>query len=178
MVVFLRAVVMIVVLVGLPAAWVYYGPLPRGAQRVVDRVLSVAQSAIGWEQRVEAAGDLKSAPRFDFSSEAAPAYSPGIGAPAAPLAEVERNPAADPNQALSQQAEPLLARLRSLGAAEYTLEKWGNQGQLYRFCCAMPLAQSDDHTRQFEAVAENPLASIEQVVGEVASWQLAHRGGR
>jgi len=166
MTVFLRAVVMIVVLVGLPAAWVYYGPLPQGAQRVVDRVVSVAKSAIGWEQQAEVVDDLKSAPRFDVAS-----------APP-PLTPIEDNPAVDTTRALSQQAEPLLAQLRTLGAAEYTLEKWGNNGQLYRFCCAMPLAQNDEYTRQFEAVADDPLASIEQVVGEVASWQIARHGGR
>jgi len=157
MVVFLRAVVMLAVLVGLPAAWVYYGPLPAGTQRVVDRVVDVAKSALGWNEQAEAASDLKSAPRYDFSQE---------------------TPAADANEAVSQQAEPLLAQLRTLGVAEYTLEKWGINGQLYRFCCAMPLAQSAEHTRQFEAVAGDPLASIEQVVGEVATWQVARRGGR
>ena len=56
---------------------------------------------------------------------------------------------------------------------EYTLEKWGSAGQLYRFQCKMPLAQSNQITQQFEAVAPDPLASVEQVVGEVSSWQMA-----
>ena len=38
---------MLAVLVGLPAAWVYYGPLPPRAQRVVDRFVAAAKEAIG-----------------------------------------------------------------------------------------------------------------------------------
>ena len=79
---------------------------------------------------------------------------------------------------MPQQVEPLLQQLRSRGVAEYSLEKWGSNGQLYRFRCAMPLAQNDAFTRQFEAVASDPVAPIEQVVGEVAKWQTALRDER
>jgi hypothetical protein len=37
----------------------------------------------------------------------------------------------------------------------------------------MPLAQDKQFTQQFEAVAETPQASIEQVVSEVTRWQTA-----
>ena len=45
---FFSALCYVVTLVGLPAAWIYYGPLPQGAQRVVDRFVEVARDAIGW----------------------------------------------------------------------------------------------------------------------------------
>ena len=67
--------------------------------------------------------------------------------------------------------EPLLARLREFGAVEYVLERWGDSGELYRFRCAIPLASSRDATREFEAVAESPQSTIEQVVHQVASWR-------
>ena len=67
--------------------------------------------------------------------------------------------------------EPLLARLRAFGAIEYVLERWGDSGELYRFRCAIPLASSRDATREFEAVAESPQSTIEQVVHQVASWR-------
>ena len=68
---FFRATVMLATLVGLPAAWVYYGPLPHGAQKVVDRFVDVARDTLGikapaakssggWDQD-------KVAPRFDQS---------------------------------------------------------------------------------------------------------------
>jgi hypothetical protein len=39
----------------------------------------------------------------------------------------------------------------------------------------MPLAADAALTQQFEAVAETPRATIEQVVAEVTTWQLARQ---
>jgi len=158
MAVMMRAMVMLLILVGLPAAWVYYGPLPPRAQRVADRVVELAQDALGWEQPQSAEATI-TAPRYGTEIVEATPLEPTIGT------AIENREA--------EQVEPLLVRLRGLGVLEYHLEKWGNSGQMYRFRCAMPLAQSDEVTRQFEAVTDNPKASIEQVVREVSHWQTA-----
>ena len=68
------------------------------------------------------------------------------------------------------------AQLRQLGAVEYVLERWGDR--FYRFHCDMPLAGNSELTEQFEAVAADPQESIQQVVAQVASWQLARQGER
>jgi hypothetical protein len=36
----------------------------------------------------------------------------------------------------------------------------------------MPLAASAQMTQQFEAVADDPQATVEQVVAQVAQWQI------
>ncbi len=168
MIAFFRAVVMLAVLVGLPAAWIYYGPLPPGAQKVVDRVVEVVKQATGWQRPSENLLVAKAAPRFS-GAEPAPAFStqPAPSPPAAP----NGMPAG-----LAEQVEPLLERLRALGPTEYSLEPWGRQGEFFRFRCAMPLTPDHEATRQFEAVAATPLASVEQVVGEVTHWQTARLG--
>ena len=63
-----------------------------------------------------------------------------------------------------------LSLLKSLGVAQYSLEKWG---QGYRFKCALPIGDNPDFTRQFEAIDADPLATVRQVVGEVTSMQNA-----
>jgi hypothetical protein len=73
---------------------------------------------------------------------------------------------------LADRLDPLLARLRRLGAIEYALEHWGEGGKLYRFHCEMPVGATP-LTQQFEAVTADPQKSIEQVLAEVSSWQLA-----
>ncbi len=78
---------------------------------------------------------------------------------------------------MGQPLEPLLVRLRQLGVVEYALERWGSAGELYRFHCEMPLGPGDGLTQEFEAVAADPRTSVEQVVTEVASWQVARGGG-
>jgi len=176
MAVSMRAMVMLLVLVGLPAAWVYYGPLPPQAQSVADRAIELAQDALGWERSPSTEATI-SAPRYNTDVAAEPLFEPTNSMAAArenPNSSVASRLAEQVEPLLGrQQVEPLLGRLRELGVSQYSLEKWGNAGQMYRFCCAMPLAQSDEATRQFEAVSKNPQASIEQVVAEVALWQTA-----
>jgi hypothetical protein len=187
MVVFFRALVMLVTLVGLPAAWVYYGPLPQGAQRVVDRFVEVARDALDWQRPMEtdtAHGGLKTAPRYDevlpterefppvsraaFQGNSAPvklaSASEGLPTPPRPMGpEVA-------GQDLNGEMEMHLSLLKKLGVANYALEKWGPG---YRFKCAIPLGDNADFTRQFEAIDADPLATVRQVVGEVTSWQNA-----
>jgi hypothetical protein len=163
-----RALVMLSVLVGLPAAWVYYGPLPPEAQRVVDRVVGAAKETIGWDTpsapiAATAATDSRDsvAPVFSptpSATSSAPVQSPALLAPKAPT--------------FAERVEPLLARLRQLGVVAYDLELFGSSGKLYRFHCEMPIGVDAHMTQQFEAVAANPHESVEQVVAQVSQWQI------
>jgi hypothetical protein len=150
-----RAAIMLAVLVGLPSAWMYYGPLPPQAQCVADRFVASAKEAINWEK-------LTAPPEAMIP----PAAAAG-GAPIAP----QITPAVAPAPSLAQQVEPLLVRLRQWGAAEYQLEPWGADARLFRFSCEMPLAGGSPAMQQFEAVAAQPQASIAQVVADVGSWR-------
>jgi hypothetical protein len=169
-----RALVMIVVLVGLPAAWVCYGPLPPEAQRVADRLVGGARELIGWDKTSPSAvvdspvgadspawnsGDAPRTGATPQAFPAAPVQSPALITPTAPT--------------FAERVEPLLAQLRQLGAVAYDLQPWGTSGKLYRFHCEMPLAASAQLTQQFEAVAEDPQLSVEQVVAQVAQWRGA-----
>jgi len=189
-----RAAVMLSVFVGLPGAWIYYGPLPTGAQRVVDRFVAIAKEATGWKET-----EAKPAPTWDFTKSAPipgeglavdpggmnpPArdegtrYGEAATAPlqiglALPLPEA---PPAKAPSTLAERVEPLLTQLRQFGVAEYALERWGGDGKLYRFHCEMPIG-GGSLTQQFEAVAANPEASVEQVVAEVSQWRIARQAG-
>jgi len=213
-----RAIVMLVVLVGLPAAWVYYGPLPPSAMGVIHRTVATAKQSLGWKDQSSptrwTVETPKTAPRFDASvvqTTRSAAQTTQLMAqathhlqqqtasqgPVVPTQPMTRDsqftlatatvPAAKPvtpmqapmkiNAELARQLEPHLSLLRSLDATEYTLENWGGEGKLYRFRCAITLGESDDHTRQFEAVHADPLRAVHQVVGEVTSWQNARLTG-
>lgn len=208
-----RAAVMLATLVGLPAAWLYYGPLPPAAQRVVDQATCSIREAIGLppsDPRGPTSSalshrDAAPAPAFVSATARASAVE-GIATAAAhpralprspaaspaanpsgfhPLGEegvprVSRAPASSPGEGgqLDAQTEGLFEQLRQLGAADYQLRQWGTSGDLYRFECSMPLAANPEHTRHFEAVAGSPRASVERVMSEVSSWQLARRSGQ
>jgi hypothetical protein len=196
-----RAIVMLLVLVGLPAAWVYYGPLPPEAMGVIQRTVATAKSTLGWQDQAPPTrwtlDAPKTAPRFDAQvaqareilqqqTPAAPAVvvppqltrDPHFTLASATNPVPEPPPSVAVEPALAKQLAPHLQLLRSLNATEYTLENWGGRGELFRFRCAIAFGQSDHHTRQFEAVDPDPMRAVHQVVGEVTSWQNArHSGG-
>lgn len=181
MAVMLRAVVMLVVLVGLPSAWIYYGPLPAGAQRVVDRLLEMGNTILAGETATELQSPTIAAPKYSFDpsvGQLLTAVPVSYEAPVALPSQIssEKTPPIVAKDDLQKQLEPHLTLLRHFGASEYTLEEWGTGGQLVRFRCAISLDGNDDFTRQFEAVAEDSLTAVRQVVGEVSSWQNAFGG--
>lgn len=169
MAVFLRATIMLSVLVGLPAAWVYYGPLPPRAQKIVDRAVELGQEFLRKDQS-NADADIV-APRYSVPTQQVSFDPQTIPASFTPL----ETPAVE-EDSLAEQLEPHLSVLRKLGAAEYTLEKWGNNDQMVRFRCLISMGGHQEFNRQFEAVAENSLAAVRQVVGEVTACQNALGG--
>jgi hypothetical protein len=179
-----RAGVMLSALVGLPAAWVYYGPLPPHAQRVVDRFVAAAKEATGWDRTTPSRDEAPAAeaPAFVIGDHASVVEAPHFSSAPAPLTSAIHAVPSSGNNAgadgltVKPGIEPLLQRLRQLGAAHYVLEPWGVEQKLFRFRCEMPLADSDTMTQQFEAIAADPAASVEQVVAEVSSWQVARVG--
>ncbi len=192
MAVYFRAAVMLSTLVGLPAAWIYYGPLPAGAQRVVDRFLEVAREAVSgqrqppvssaWDQEKTAPrfneahlGELPSeAPRFDGQPTATQLPGPS-GSPISLVSATlpETDPPLSSSNELAGQLEPHFSLLRQLGVADYTLAQWGTEGNLYRFHCSIPFGDEGLMSRQFDAIEADPVAAVRQVVGEVTSWQNA-----
>lgn len=190
MTVFFRASVMLLTLVGLPAAWIYYGPLPTGAQKVVNRFVEVARDAMGWQQQIQAKqawDQAKVAPRFSeapvrnqsvetvrFQYDAPktestrPPSSP-ISLVSATLPSPEAKVSA--SDELASELEPHFSLLRKLGAADYSLAHWGTEGNLYRFHCSIPFGNEGLMSREFDAIDADPVAAVRQIVGEVTSWQ-------
>jgi hypothetical protein len=159
----LRAAIMLAVLVGLPAAWIYYGPLPPQAQAAVDRMVAAAKDAVEWDRWM-----TKSDARVAPPAVLVPLHTVSAVAPPAQPAAVP-----DPASSLAERVEPLLVQLRGWGAAEYQLEPWGVGGRHYRFWCTMPIAESSAATQLFEAVAAEPQAAVERVAADVAAWQAS-----
>jgi len=64
----------------------------------------------------------------------------------------------------------LSARIEQLGAVRYRLETWGNQGELFRFWCEMPLVPGVGTVAFFEAIASQPEEAMENVVRQIETW--------
>jgi hypothetical protein len=155
----LRAGVMLLVLVGGPCAWMYYGPLPDGPQRVVDRFVAAAEGVLNGKGEALA-------PVAIATETKAP---PGTAPPFDPF-HTPTKPAATP---LERRVAPLLAELKQLGVIAYDLEPWGEGGRMFRFRCEVVLLPGGQATEQFEAVAADPQQSIEQVATQVAARHAA-----
>jgi len=68
-------------------------------------------------------------------------------------------------------------RLQKMGATYYVLESWGNDQQLYRFCCKMAVAGNADYVHCFEATHSDPLQAMQQVLQQVETWRGGMRVG-
>lgn len=68
-----------------------------------------------------------------------------------------------------------LEKLTQWGVRDQELKPWGSGGELMRFSCSVPWANSPAYTQHFEAVAATPLAAVEQVAFEIEAWQRGQR---
>lgn len=171
-----KAVVMLAAVGGGVAAWDKYGPLPPETRRYVDQALGAAKEFLANHLPQSSQRDV-AGPRIDagepFAAQSDSTAPPQFGVEPAQVAAAPPAPSSGPVD-----LQPLLDQLVKLGIGEYELARWGSRGDLYRFRCAAPLAGSMDQARQFEAIAPTPLASVEQVLGEVSAWRLARSGGQ
>ena len=112
------------------------------------------------------------APAFDSPVQLAGGAPPTAPALTAPPATDASSSALVPMEApiAGDRVPHLLDRLTSLGVRDQELRPWGAAGQLHRFTCSAPLAQSPSFSRHFEAVAETPEAAVERVAAEIDAW--------
>lgn len=80
-----------------------------------------------------------------------------------------------PASSVGPDVSQMLEKLTQIGARDQDLKPWGNSGQLYRFACSVPLANSPSFSRHFEAVAESPETAVAKVAAEIDAWQLGRK---
>jgi hypothetical protein len=110
------------------------------------------------------------APRLAPRSLTAESPSAPLVAPALPVATASTAAAPSDYRVIE-------GRLQKLGATYYVLESWGNDQQLYRFCCKMAVNGSADYARCFEATHPDPLRAMRQVLHDVEAWRGEMRIG-
>jgi hypothetical protein len=184
-----RALVMLACLVAVPLTAIFGTSLPEIAGDLLDKKWPALQASVdepsggpaGFEPMVstDAAAILPSG----LPSGRAPSQRP----PLSPLSgPAERSPVPWPNDSGSrvgaerpimgkqQSAIPpadqftgTLQRLRQCGVTYFLLELWGTQGQYYRFQCEIPIGGNSSFTRHLEAIDEDPLQAMAEVLRQI-----------
>jgi hypothetical protein len=194
-----RSIVMIVAGVLVVKGWQLYGPSNEQTKTIALAALEKAKAA--WNGSAEDATGSTAAvvdPRPTTAPEVTETQ-PVVSAPVqpapllVPLESAVENRLSTAGEALSTAQTPstlelnsklelgskevitLLARLHELGGANAQVMPWGSSGQFYRCCCRANLAESSPMARHFEAVAEAPIAAVEQVVAKVEAWRTEQR---
>lgn len=187
----LRAAVMLAAAILIVNAWQVYGPTTQQLKSWTARIAERVHVALSEQPQLAPA-----ASEADGNSDALralPAALPTLVAPTpsrfessefpvvppiasdsttvAGPAATQLAPAVDAASVDSNRMPMLLARLEQLGAVDPQLAAWGSSGNLYRFCCRAAPAGSPRYARHFEAVAQQPLAAVEQVVSKVEAWR-------
>lgn len=169
MVTLIRAAIMLTVLVGLPAGWIFYDQLPAEARTAIGKVVEIGREKLGLEASEAAKPHaIAKANTDDPALWGAVVESELVTPP--PF--VSGNAITEQKKELNEEnnLEPLLRQLRGLGVKQYELKTWGEAEEFYRFQCEMPLSEASQLVQQFEAVTVNPQESVAQVVAEVALW--------
>ena len=122
-------------------------------------------------------------PATPASASEAPPFTPGnlsaksqltpVVAPALPLAAAGT---AKKVAAVATNYREIQDRLQRLGATYYVLESWGNDRQLYRFCCKMAVAGNAD----MSTASRPPMpirCAMQQVLQQVETWREGQRCG-
>ncbi|MCA9259628.1 MAG: hypothetical protein KDA61_10535 [Planctomycetales bacterium] len=160
----IKAAVMLATLVGIPATWIYLGPLPESGQRFVDRLVHQMRASFSGQETV---------------AESAPAWIPAVPKVAdLPGASSSLSEGESPLDDAQQNVETYLAALRRMGALEYRLTRWGSSGRFYRFVCWVPLDSSEEHVQQFESIAEDPSSCVEEVLAQATACHAERTAAR
>ena len=186
-----RAMVMIAVGVIVVKGWQYYGPSTEQVKTFAVSAMDKARAALTESQppatdpaaladpRTMApplvAGQSSTAVDSSPASPEPPKLVPLINAGEDTLYGVGGTTLAAPSPlAAGLEANgvaPLLTRLQEMGGGDARVGPWGASGQFYRCCCQAKLAETSPMARHFEAVAEEPIAAVEQVVAKVEAWR-------
>ena len=62
-------------------------------------------------------------------------------------------------------------RLKQLGAKYYRLEKWGSNGELYRFSCYVTPSGTQQYQKHFQAIDSDELRVMESVIRDIEHWK-------
>ena len=167
-VVFGRAVIMLTSLLAIPLLALSGQPLPNGVWRLLPKP---AQSVLAeWFPPAKNPGHAMAAnvaPGFPAKTSAAAmpsAYMPAATpVPIVPTAAIQVNDAKIGPGGGSTDEE----KLKSLGAVAYHLEKWGVDGELFRFVCEVAIDNDPRCRRHFEAVAPTAEGARADVLAQV-----------
>ena len=90
----------------------------------------------------------------------------------------ESPPMAQPHTAQQQTAQPqdfesLKRHLDALGATSYSLVKWGNRGELFRFSCLVASSGPHAYEKHFQAIGANEMIVLQTVITEIERWKNA-----
>jgi len=177
---FFRASVMLVCLIAIPAAALMGGKLPESIRSWLSGEAPAA------EVRADANTE---APPVEMGEFGPPGLEYDGFVPGSTDRRIEDTIAlsvprtADPPSEQMPAAEPQVDRFvqlqqsfRQLGATYYRLESWGKRQELYRFHCRMAVGGDPSFTRCFEATHGNPMAAMEEVLGQVRQWRTSQSG--
>lgn len=67
---------------------------------------------------------------------------------------------------------PMLEKeLKMLGAQYYRLEKWGSQGDMFRFSCYVSPSMTSRYQKYFQAIDSDEVSVMQRVLEEIKSWK-------
>lgn len=197
-----RLVVMVATAFACYKGWQIYGPSSTQLKEYASTALGKAQAALSESSASDAADGGAAAlpfatPPLAAPAEATQAMSSSEAPQLVPLATAtsanDLFDSADASVASAATSDtgtasgdggkvvddPLarsLERLERLGGVEASVRTWGATGGFFLCSCQVKGAEPSAMARNFEAIANEPLAAVEQVAAKVEAWRAAQHG--
>ena len=80
---------------------------------------------------------------------------------------------AQPSTAPPRDFESLKLHLHALGATSYSLVRWGNRGELFRFSCLVASPGPHAYEKHFQAIGADEMTVLQTVIAEIERWKNA-----
>ena len=67
--------------------------------------------------------------------------------------------------------ESLKLHLKTLGVSSYSLQKWGNSGELFLFSCLVSPTEPHTYEKHFQFIGSDAIAVIQTVIADIERWK-------
>ncbi|MGL4943452.1 MAG: hypothetical protein ACRC46_09710 [Thermoguttaceae bacterium] len=179
----LRGLTLTVAVVAIPLAALFWKGVPPWLDKLISQDTATAASseddAVALPTVSVAGMPAHEMPQVSprqerslYSSDA-----PSSAVPYAPMAYTSPNVPAAPNvngvasgATNSAAQQTLVAELEQLGAQYYRLEKWGDDGTLYRLSCLVSPPGMSHYQKHFQAIDDDSVKVLQQVIASIRQW--------
>ena len=178
MITFIRGFTLLAILIALPGLAIFWNHLPKdlwskSAPKIEKQQFFPKDSGeSATSVSLFAPGSVPSvSPEIPVATAARAVSTPLHEQPILPNNPIRQVSWEHPRTELPQDFESLKLRLHALGTKSYSLQKWGNRGELFRFSCFVAPSEPHTYEKHFQFIGPDAVTVMQTVITEIEQWK-------